>query len=74
MKISEDRLAELKENFEFFDDDANKKLDFDEFKQVMNVFGGDISEEEMKMGFRLTDKDNSGYIDFDEFLSWWESQ
>lgn len=74
MKISEDRLAELKENFEFFDDDANKKLDFDEFKQVMNVFGGDISEEEMKMGFRLTDKDNSGYIDFDEFLSWWENQ
>ncbi len=37
MKISEHRLAELKENFEFFDDDANKKLDFDEFKKVMNV-------------------------------------
>lgn len=74
MKISEERLAEIKENFDFFDDDANKKLDFNEFKQVMNVFGGDITEDEMKIGFEIIDKDNSGLIDFEEFLNWWENQ
>ena len=74
MKISEDRLAEIKENFDFFDDDANKKLDFNEFKQVANALGGGIPENELKIGFEITDKDNSGYIEFSEFVKWWEDQ
>lgn len=74
MKISEERLAEIKENFAFFDDDANKKLTFNEFRQVMNALGGDISDDELKIGFEIVDEDNSGAIDFQEFLEWWENQ
>ena len=74
MKISEERLAEIKENFDFFDDDANKKLDFNEFRHVVNAVGGGIHEDELKIGFEIIDKDNSGFIDFNEFVSWWENR
>ena len=74
MKISEERLAEIKENFDFFDDDANKKLDFNEFRHVVNAVGGGIHEDELKIGFEIIDKDNSGFIEFNEFLSWWENR
>ena len=50
------------------DDDRNKKLNFEEFKNGLVQYGLGFSKEEMHSMFKSFDEDNSGQIDFDEFL------
>lgn len=62
---------ELKETFEHFDGDDNGLIDRDEFADVMDALGADMSEAELDVGFDAIDTDRSGEIDFDEFVEWW---
>lgn len=56
-----------------FDEDANGRLDEDEFYLVLDHLGVRVSEERLEQLFHRFDADRSGYIDYDEFLSVWLS-
>lgn len=73
-EFDEEMIAEIRENFEYFDADSNGTIDFQEFVKLITVLPGDMSEEEMQVGFDIVDTDHNGAIDFDEFLDWWQEQ
>lgn len=54
--------------FKIFDDNRDKKLQFEEFKKGMHDYGLGYSKEEVKDLFNCFDRDHSGTIDFEEFL------
>ncbi|XP_078574060.1 calcyphosin-like protein isoform X1 [Branchiostoma floridae x Branchiostoma japonicum] len=54
--------------FRIMDDDANRKLDFAEFKKGLRDYGLSLEPGEVQTMFGHFDKDGSGAIDFDEFL------
>lgn len=71
--LSEESLAEVKENFNFFDRDANGEIDVEEFEELLKVLSPTATEEQAKRGFELIDENNDGHIDFEEFLEWWQT-
>lgn len=71
--LSEQRIDEIKEHFNFFDRDNNGRIDVDEFGELLQVLSPDAGDEQIHKGFSLVDTDGSGYIEFDEFLSWWKT-
>ena len=73
-KLDAEQLSEIVENFTHFDEDHNGFIDYEEFKRLVNVLPGDMSEEEMRIGFDIVDVDNNGRIDCDEFIQWWQDQ
>ncbi len=72
-KISSEQMAEIKENFEFFDRDSNNEIDLGEFTKLLRVISPTATLEQAHKGFVLIDENQDGHIDFDEFISWWES-
>lgn len=73
-ELEEERIEEIRENFEYFAADSNGTIDYQEFVKLVTVLPGDMSEEEMQVGFEIVDTDHNGAIDFDEFLAWWQEQ
>jgi len=68
-KICIKYIATACRTFRIFDDDGNKKLNFDEFSTGLNDYGlFDISIDEKRAMFAAFDKDKSGQISFDELL------
>ncbi len=72
-QIPEEQLAEIKENFSFFDRDNNGEIDVKEFTQLLQVISPNTTTEQGEKGFDLVDQNNDGHIDFDEFISWWQT-
>jgi len=70
---SQDKLNEIRKNFEFFDEDANGQIDLKEFIQLLKVIEPTSTIEQAEKGFELIDDDDNGVIDFEEFISWWQS-
>ena len=71
--LPEDKIAEIKSNFTFFDRDNNGEIDLDEFTELLRVLSPNATKEQAEKGFSFIDENNDGHIDFDEFLVWWES-
>lgn len=71
--LSDERLDEIKQHFNFFDRDNNGAIDVDEFAELLQVLSPDSGQEEAHKGFALIDSDGSGFIEFDEFLEWWKT-
>ena len=65
------RQSELREDFEYLDEDQDGLLEFSEFVKFMDELGADMSGEECRIGFAEIDSNRDGRIQFDEFLSWW---
>lgn len=72
-EITAEHLAEIKENFEFFDRDSNNEIDLGEFTKLLRVISPTATLEQAQKGFAIIDENDDGHIDFDEFLSWWET-
>ncbi|MCP3675021.1 MAG: EF-hand domain-containing protein [Gammaproteobacteria bacterium] len=72
-KPSQDKLDEIKSNFDFFDDDSNGKIDLNEFIKLLNIIEPTATKEQAEEGFTIIDDDNNGVIDFAEFINWWQS-
>jgi Ca2+-binding EF-hand superfamily protein len=71
--MTEHSGEELREEFEYFDDDDNGLIEFDEFRGLLEALGDAMQRDEARTGFDAIDTDGDGHIDFDEFLEWWES-
>ena len=72
--VDDDRLVELKENFDHFDRDSNGRLDFAEFAALMDALEAGLDRRELEIGFNSIDRDGSGGIDFAEFEVWWSAR
>jgi len=72
-QIPSGQLEEIRENFDFFDRDANNEIDLGEFTKLLRVISPTATLEQAQKGFVLIDENKDGHIDFDEFLSWWET-
>jgi Ca2+-binding EF-hand superfamily protein len=71
---TDERRAELQEDFEFFDGDQDGLLEFAEFAEYMDGLGADMTSEECRIGFEEIDSNRDGRIQFGEFFEWWTSQ
>lgn len=71
---NEEEMAEINENFQYFDSDKNGLLDYQEFTYLVDALGGDMLPDEMHAGFSYIDTDQNGYIDIEEFMTWWNDQ
>ncbi len=72
-ELTEEKLAEIQENFEFFDEDKNGFIDLDEFAELLKVLSPSITREQVACGFRIVDENGDGFIDHDEFVEWWRT-
>ncbi len=70
--LSEQQLATIKSDFEFFDRDSNGKIDMAEFIELLTALAPKTKASHVDEGFRLIDTNNDGFIDFEEFLAWWQ--
>ncbi len=67
-------MSELRETFDHFDKDSNGAIDRQEFAQIMEALGAEMTAEEIDLGFKIIDTDGNGVIDFDELSSWWSER
>ena len=72
-KLSQEKLLEIRKNFDFFDKDENGLIEIKEFISLLKVIEPSSTKQQAEQGFNIIDDDNNGTIDFDEFLVWWES-
>ena len=64
---------ELIQEFAVADRDNDGRIDFEEFKLLLDGLDAAMSIEEMQIGFREVDADHDGWIDCREFVDWWSS-
>ena len=57
--------------FLMFDEDKSGQIDEDEFADILEYMGMDVTDAKQEKMFKKFDKDKSGYIDFDEFREVW---
>jgi Ca2+-binding EF-hand superfamily protein len=67
------RLAELRQSFHYNDANHDGRIDFAEFRSLLEALEADIGEQEARIGFEAIDLDGDGAIEVDEFLAWWTS-
>lgn len=71
-KLTAEQIAEIREDFDFFDRDLNGQIDLREFIELLTVLSPKTKAGNVQEGFSLIDGNNDGYIDFEEFLEWWK--
>ena len=71
--IDQEKINQIREEFDFFDSDKNGQIDFTEFFELLKVISPKAKESQAKEGFELIDENSDGCIDFDEFLAWWQN-
>jgi Ca2+-binding EF-hand superfamily protein len=62
---------ELLEEFAVADRDNDGRVNFAEFKRLLDGLESGMSESEMRIGFKEVDTDSDGFIDRQEFCDWW---
>lgn len=61
-------IMSLRRNFDIADSNKNGKIDFEEFKDLLNTLRFDLKEKEKKALFDEFDTDGSQEIDYNEFV------
>ena len=64
---------ELRRHFDFFDDDRNGIIDFDEYLDMLRILGPDVNTQDARRSFKTIDTNQEGQISFPEFVAWWRS-
>ncbi|MET1255493.1 EF-hand domain-containing protein [Aliikangiella maris] len=72
-QIPVEQLAEIKENFDFFDSDNNGQIDEAEFVKLLKVISPQSTVEQGEKGFAIVDENRDGHIDLEEFIAWWQT-
>jgi len=63
-----DQTEGLKEAFKIFDRNKNGYIETVELKNVLNMMGQSLTDEEFEMFWREADLNNDGKLDYDEFI------
>jgi Ca2+-binding EF-hand superfamily protein len=63
-------IGELRKEFVRADLDHDGRVNFDEFKQLLNGLESGMSESDMQIGFHELDTNRDGLIDCQEFIDW----
>jgi calmodulin len=63
-------IAELKQEFQLADTDGDGRLQYEEFRRVLEGLEAGMAEREMRQGFREVDADRDGLISCAEFVDW----
>lgn len=71
-QLSAEKIAQIKDEFGFFDRDGNGQIDLPEFIELLTVIAPKTKVSHVEEGFKLIDGNGDGYIDFEEFLQWWQ--
>ncbi|MBE1301114.1 MAG: EF-hand domain-containing protein [Alteromonadaceae bacterium] len=71
--LDQERIAQIREEFDYFDKDKNGDIDQGEFWELLKILSPKASEEQAAEGFSLIDENSDGVINFEEFLAWWQS-
>lgn len=71
--LDQQRIAQIREEFDYFDKDKNGDIDQGEFWELLKILSPKASEEQAAEGFGLIDENSDGVINFEEFLAWWQS-
>jgi Ca2+-binding EF-hand superfamily protein len=66
--------AELRENFQHFDNDDNGKIDLAEFGRLLDAIGAEMSDADKRIGFDAIDTNGNKAIEFEEFAAWWNER
>jgi Ca2+-binding EF-hand superfamily protein len=72
-KVLDERRAEIKEAFAFFDRDKDGLIEFDEFRSLLETVNPEATVSQAAEGFSMTDTNSDGYVDLDEFMTWWRA-
>lgn len=64
---------ELIEEFAAADRDNDGRINFEEFRLLLEGLDAAMSIDEMKIGFGEVDADRDGRINCREFVDWWSS-
>ena len=64
---------ELIQQFAVADRDNDGRIDFGEFRLLLDGLEAAMSMEEMQIGFSEVDANRDGLIDCREFVDWWSS-
>ena len=70
---SQEKLDEIRRNFDFFDNDHNGTIELNEFVKLLKIIEPTSTKAQAEEGFKLIDEDQNGTIEFDEFIEWWET-
>jgi len=62
---------ELRADFMRADSDRDGRVDFEEFKQLLEGLEAGMSDHDLRIGFHEVDTDRDGLIDCREFIEWW---
>lgn len=66
-------MSELQKEFVRVDQNRDGRVNFDEFKQLLEGLDSGMTKDEMEIGFREVDTNRDGFIDCREFIDWWSS-
>ena len=67
------QIDELHKDFAYNDKNHDGRINFLEFRDLLEDLDSDIDSNTALIGFREIDADHDGAIDFDEFVAWWTS-
>ncbi|MGQ8363862.1 EF-hand domain-containing protein [Glaciecola sp. 1036] len=71
-KMTEEEIASIRKDFDFFDRDQNGQIELSEFIDLLTILSPKTKASHVEEGFNLIDENGDGYIDFEEFLHWWQ--
>jgi len=72
--LSAQKIQDIREAFEYFDQEGKGYISTEELAKVMTAFGYNPAELDFEAMIRAVDSKKDGVIDFEEFLAWMSSQ